>query len=122
VAKDEAGQEGFSAPRGMILPERKFTKPLAKAIAAQRRSLVEDSSDRFRIAENLNALALSGADEGIPAEVYLNLRSAYWRLRGRLSGEDVEAVADQLWDAAIRIEDGNLSATERDLRAAQERL
>ncbi len=122
VARDEAGHEGLSAPRGVILPERKFLKPLAKAIAAQRRSLVEDPSERFRIAGSLNALALNGADEGITAEIYLNLRSAYWRLRGRLSGEDVEAVADQLWDAAIRIEDGNLSAAERELRAAQERL
>ena len=122
VAKDEAGNEGFSVTRGVILPERKFMKPLAKAIAEQRRSLVEDPSSRFRIAGNLNALSLSGADENMPKEVYLNLRSAYWRLRGRLSIEDIESVADQLWDAAIRIEDGNLSAAERELRAAQERL
>jgi uncharacterized protein (TIGR02302 family) len=122
VAKDEAGNEGFSVTRGVILPERKFMKPLAKAIAEQRRSLVEDPSSRFRIAGNLNALSISGADEKIPSEIYLNLRSAYWRLRGRLSIEDIESVADQLWDAAIRIEDGNLSAAERELRAAQERL
>ena len=38
VAKDEAGHEGRSAPRGIILPERKFTKPLAKAVIDQRRS------------------------------------------------------------------------------------
>jgi uncharacterized protein (TIGR02302 family) len=122
VAKDEAGNEGFSVTRGVILPERKFMKPLAKAIAEQRRSLVEDPSGRFRIAGNLNALSISGADENMPKEVYLNLRSAYWRLRGRLSVEDIESVADQLWDAAIRIEDGNLSAAERELRAAQEKL
>ncbi|MGC1584231.1 MAG: TIGR02302 family protein [Rhodomicrobium sp.] len=122
VAKDEAGHEGLSAPRGLILPERKFTKALAKAIIGQRRALVENPSDTFRIASNLNALAISGADEGLATEVYLNLRSAYWRLRGRLSVEDVENVADQLWDAAIRIEDGNLSSAERELRAAQDRL
>jgi uncharacterized protein (TIGR02302 family) len=122
VARDEAGHESFSAPRGVILPERKFNKPLAKEIAAQRRLLVEEPGDRFRIAGNLNALAINGADEAIPSEIYLNLRSAYWRLRGRPSSEDIESVADQLWDAAVRIEDGNLSAAERDLRAAQDRL
>ena len=121
IAKDKAGHEGMSAARGMILPERKFTKPLAKAIAGQRRSLVEAPSDAPRIASNLNALSLSAADEGIPSEVYLNLRSAYWRLGRRLTAEDVESVADQLWDAAL-IEDGNLSSAERELRAAQERL
>ena len=57
VAKDEAGNEGFSVTRGVILPERKFMKPLAKAIAEQRRSLVEDPGSRFRIAGNLNALS-----------------------------------------------------------------
>ncbi len=122
MAKDEAGNEGYSVARGVILPERKFVKPLAREIASQRRSLVEDPAGRFRVAGNLNALAAKGADENIPSEIYLNLRSAYWRLRARLSPEDIESVADQLWDAAIRIEDGNLSATERDLRAAQERL
>jgi uncharacterized protein (TIGR02302 family) len=122
VAKDEAGQEGQSAPRGLILPERKFTKPLAKAIVGQRRSLVEDPGDSFRIANNLNALSISAEDENIEPSVYLNLRSAYWRLRGRHTAEDVENIVDQLWDAALRIEDGNLSAAERELRAAQERL
>ncbi len=122
VAKDEAGNEGYSAARGLIMPERKFAKPLAREIASQRRSLVEDPAGRFRIAGNINALAAKGADEHIPSGVYLNLRSAYWRLRGRLSPGDIEGVVNQLWDAAIRIEDGNLSITERDLRAAQERL
>ncbi len=36
--------------------------------------------------------------------------------------DDVESVVDQLWDVAVRIEDGNLSSAERDLRAAQDRL
>ncbi len=42
AAKDEAGHVGYSVPRGLILPERKFTKPLAKAVIDQRRSLVEN--------------------------------------------------------------------------------
>ena len=45
AAKDEAGHVGNSAPRGLILPERKFTKPLSKAVVAQRRSLVENPGD-----------------------------------------------------------------------------
>jgi uncharacterized protein (TIGR02302 family) len=122
TAKDEAGQEGHSAPRGLILPERKFTKPLAKAVIGQRRALVEDPADTFRIANNLNALAISAEDDNIAPSIYLNMRSAYWRLRAKHTSEDVENVVDQLWDAAIRIEDGNLSSAERDLRAAQERL
>ena len=121
-AKDEAGHTGTSAPRGIILPERKFTKPLAKAVIGQRRSLVETPSDTTPVASNLNALGISAEDEGTPSTIYLGLRSAYWRLRHSPTMDDVESVVDQLWDVAVRIEDGNLSSAERDLRAAQERL
>ncbi len=122
AAKDEAGHVGYSAPRGIILPERKFTKPLAKAVIDQRRSLVENPVDTARIASNINALGISAEDEGTAATIYLGLRSSYWRLRHSPTIEDVESVVDQLWDVAVRIEDGNLSSAERDLRAAQERL
>jgi uncharacterized protein (TIGR02302 family) len=122
AARDEAGHTGYSAARGIILPERHFAKPLAKAIAGQRRTLVEDPQDALRVAANLNALAIGAADEGIAASIYLNLRSAQFRLRAPLLAEEIESVADQLWDIAIRIEDGDLSATERELRAAQEKL
>ncbi len=122
TAKDEAGNEGRSAPRGLILPERKFTKPLAKAVIDQRRSLVENPSDTNRISNNLNALAVSAEDEDVAPAIYLSLRSTYWRLRGQPPIEDVETAVDQLWDVAVRIEDGNLSSAERELRAAQERL
>jgi uncharacterized protein (TIGR02302 family) len=122
AARDEAGHTGYSAARGLILPERHFTKPLASAVAGQRRALVEDPRDTLRIAANLNALAISAADDGIPASIYLNLRSAQFRLRGPLPAEQIENVVDQLWDIATRIEDGDLSTAERDLRAAQDKL
>ncbi len=122
AAKDEAGHVGHSAPRGIILPERKFTKPLAKAVVAQRRSLVEKPGDTTPVASNLNALGISAEDEGTAPTVYLGLRSAYWRLRHSPSIEDIESIVDQLWDVALRIEDGNLSSAERDVRASEERL
>ncbi len=122
LAKDEAGNTGLSSPRGFILPERTFTKPLAKAVIGQRRELVEDPDDTARISGNLGALALSAQDDGIAAAIYLNLRSASMRLKGRPAIEKVESVVDQLWDIATRIEDGNLSSAERELRAAQDRL
>lgn len=122
IAKDEAGQEGRSAPRGFILPERKFTKPLAKAIVEQRRSLVENPARSPVIAKSLDALALSAEDDNIEPSIYLSLRSAYWRLRGDTSIDQLESVVEQLWNVAVRIEDGNLPEAERELRAAQERL
>jgi len=122
AAKDEAGHEGLSGPRGMILPERKFTKTLARGTIDQRRSLVQNPGDVARVADNLNALAAAAQDEGAAAPIYLGLRSAFWRLKNEPDISDIEDVVGQLWDVAIRIEDGNLSAAERELRAAQERL
>jgi uncharacterized protein (TIGR02302 family) len=122
TAKDEAGNEGRSPPRGLILPERKFTKSLAKAVAGQRRVLVEDPAGSALIANNLNALAIAAEEEGVAASIYLNLRSAYFTLRGQPALDELESVVEQLWDVAVRIEDGNLSSAERDLRAAQEKL
>ncbi len=122
AARDEAGNEGRSGPRGIILPERKFTKPLAKAVIDQRRSLVENPGDVNRVVGNLDALAKSAEDDGAAPTIYLGLRAAFWRLRNSLALPEIESVVDQLWDVALRIEDGNLSAAERELRAAQERL
>jgi uncharacterized protein (TIGR02302 family) len=54
--------------------------------------------------------------------VYLGLRSAYWRLQRDESRQSRNSVSAQLWDVALRIEDGNLTDAERALRQAQERL
>ena len=54
--------------------------------------------------------------------VYLGLRSAYWRLMDNPNGSADASVIDQLWHVALRIEDGDLSSAERDLRAAQDKL
>ena len=44
TAKDEAGNEGKSEPFNMRLPERLFTKPLARALIEQRRILALDAN------------------------------------------------------------------------------
>ena len=44
------------------------------------------------------------------------------RLRRAKTDENLVEVADWLWSMALQIEDGDLSDTERELRAAQERL
>ena len=55
-------------------------------------------------------------------QVYLGLRSAYWRLTRDDSRAAYRSVMDQLWSIALRIEDGSLTDAERALREAQERL
>lgn len=121
-ASDQAGQTGRSAPVKLILPMRRFEKPLARAVVEQRRKLAEDSRMRPFVLTALEALTLEPEGFITDGRVYLGLRSAYHRLRGGSSREVLKSVMDQLWHVALRIEDGDLSEVERSLRDIQERL
>ena len=122
IARDQAGQAGESVPYEFVLPERKFTKPLAKAVVEQRKKLVRDPSAPEGVIKALDALTI-GADKVIDdTTIYLALRNAYWRLRSDTSREGIASVVDQLWETALRIEDGDLPEAERAVQAAQEAL
>ena len=122
VAKDEAEQEGRSETIDFTLPQRPFTKPLAKALVEQRRTIVLDPDDRKRVQVGLDSLLIA-PDRFTPQwGVFMGLRIAAERLRGARNDADLTEVAEWLWTMAVQIEDGDLSEAERELRAAQERL
>jgi uncharacterized protein (TIGR02302 family) len=122
VARDQAGQMGESAPHEFVLPERNFTKPLAKAVVEQRKKLVRDPTAPEGVANALEALTLGGDKVIDDSTVYLALRNAYWRLRTDVSRDSIASVVDQLWSTALRIEEGDLPEAERALNAAQDAL
>jgi uncharacterized protein (TIGR02302 family) len=122
LARDQAGQTGTSEPYEFILPERKFTKPLAKAVVEQRKKLVRERDSCERVARAIDALTIGGERAIQDSSVYLGLRDVYWRLTTDPSPEATASVVDQLWDIALRIEDGNLPEAERDVKSAQDRL
>ena len=59
TAKDEAGNEGKSEPFNMRLPERLFTKPLARALIEQRRILALDANQNSQVYAALDALMIA---------------------------------------------------------------
>lgn len=121
-AKDDAGQETLSNPVSFILPTRKFTKPLARAIVEQRAKLARNVDNRHAVAMAIDALTLVPEEVIKNTVVYLGLRTAYFRLS---RDDDVKLLASTynlLWDLALKVEDGDLSIAERELRAAQEAL
>ena len=123
VAKDLAGQTGRSETIELVLPERRFTKPLARAVVEQRRKLVEDPRDRLQVARALEALTLEPEQFIDDLQVYLGLRSVYLAPAAAEPRAPIRnSVIAQLWNVALRIEDGNLTDAERALKAAQERL
>ena len=121
-ATDVAGQVGRSPGFEMILPERQFTQPLARAVVEQRKKLMDDSRHRPSVLVALDALTMEPEGFIDDARIYLGLRTAYHRLRNSRSRATLKSVVDQLWQIALRIEDGTLSDAERRLKDAQDKL
>jgi uncharacterized protein (TIGR02302 family) len=121
-AKDEAGQESVSETKTFRLPQRTFTKPLARALVDERRRLALDPSNRRRLVTVLTALTDEPQKFKPDMSEYLGLRTGLAMARGARSDDDLRALVDYLWDMAVRIEDGTLTDAERALKAAQEAL
>lgn len=122
-AKDLGGNIGRSQPLDLVLPQRRFTKDLAKAVIEQRRKLVEDARYRPWVVKALEALTLEPEGFMTDRHVYLGLRSAYHRLLLDRSRSGLKSVLEQLWHVALRIEDGaGLTEAERRLKDIQDRL
>jgi len=122
VARDQGGQEGRSEPFEMVLPARKFTKPLAKAIVEQRRNIVRQPDDTRPVLRALKALTIAPELFMEDMVLYVGLRSVYWRLRHDKTVDALKSSVGQLWDLALRVEDGDLSQAEADLQTAQDEL
>jgi uncharacterized protein (TIGR02302 family) len=122
IARDQAEQAGQGGPYEFVLPERKFTKPLARAVVEQRKRLVRDPDSAVPVARALDALTIGGEKVIGDTTVYLAMRDTFWRLQSDQSRESIASVVDQLWSVALRIEDGDLPEAERDLKTAQDAL
>ena len=122
VARDEAGNEGRSEPATFRLPERAFSKPLARALVEQRRNLALDAGARPLVTTALDALALAPAKFTPDAGIYLGLRSIFWSLLRAKTDDDLREVTARLWQMAVGIEDGNIADAQAGLRNAEEAL
>jgi uncharacterized protein (TIGR02302 family) len=122
VARDEGGNVGKSEPFAFRLPERAFTKPLARALVEQRRNLALDANARPLVLTALDALALAPDKFTPEAGTYLGLRGVYWSLVRAKTDDDLRDVAARLWSMAVQLEDGDISDAQANLRNAEEAL
>ena len=122
LARDQASQEGTSPAYRITLPQRRFGKPLARAIVEQRRNLALDAQNHAQVITAMDALMLAPELFNFKARNYLGMRFAYGELVRAQTDDDLKAMLPLLWDLALSIEDGDLSAAERKLRDAQEAL
>jgi uncharacterized protein (TIGR02302 family) len=122
TAKDEAGNEGKSEPFNMRLPERLFTKPLARALIEQRRILALDANQNGQVYAALEALMIAPQLFMPEAGQYLGLYSVARELEAARTDDAMRAVVASLWSLAVTIEDGNITDVDKALRAAQDAL
>ena len=94
-------------PFTLHLPERAFTKPLAKALVEQRRNLALDARVRSQVITAVDALTLGPDKFRTEAGIYLGLRSIFWSLVRAKSDDDLREVAARLWSMdALAVTDG----------------
>jgi uncharacterized protein (TIGR02302 family) len=122
TAKDEAGNEGKSEPFNMRLPERLFTKPLARSLIEQRRILALDANQNGQVYAALDALMIAPELFTPDAGQYLGLYSVERQLDAARTDDALRGVVASLWALAVSIEDGNITDVDKALRAAQDAL
>lgn len=122
VVTDAGGKSARSETKIITLPERPFTNPLAKAVAEQRRILALDATQRDHVRDMLSALMIRPEETIKNTAHYLGLVTIRTRLRLATGDDALRDSADYMWQVALGIEDGNLSAAEKRLRQVQEAL
>ncbi|MDC0739066.1 TIGR02302 family protein [Cognatishimia sp. SS12] len=125
--EDAAGQNSAPYVIQINLPARRFFDPLANALIEQRRDLLWARSNGVRVAQIIRAIAHRPQDGIFRKETdYLRLRTILRSLEaGNAAGLTVETrdqIASELWDLALKLEEGDLSDAMARMQRAQERL
>ena len=121
-AKDAAGQEAVSETKTFVMPEKIFTNPLARAVVEHRKIFSVDANRKNDVLDLIDAITLRPEDTFENPSHYLGIMAGRTQLAMAESDEQLRAVADYMWEMALSIEDGDLSAAEKRLRQAQEAL
>ncbi len=125
AAVDAAGQEGQSAPYAVTLPGKRFFDPLAAALIEMRRDILWNRVNAPRAAQILKAV--TNKPEGFirHERAFLRLRVLMRTLdaeKAALSTEQRDALAEELWQISLMVEEGNLHSALERLQRAQDRL
>jgi uncharacterized protein (TIGR02302 family) len=125
AASDAAGQEGVSAPLAVTLPGKRFFDPVASALIEMRRDLIWTRGNGPRTVQVLRAITHAPETVITNQKAWLRLRVAMRRLEAEaasLSPELRDEVAEELWQIALMVEEGDLNDAKERLKRAQDRL
>ena len=122
-AIDARGQAGESDVIKIILPERIFNHPVARTLVELRKRLNAPTYDVVDevviVLEDLATRPKHFFDDTV---VFLAISVAASRLTHSPTRASAGAVQTLLWETALRIEDGEFTIADRDLKKIQDRL
>ncbi|KFB08898.1 TIGR02302 family protein [Nitratireductor basaltis] len=121
-ARDAADQAGRSEAKSFALPQRPFSNPVSRALIEQRQMLALDARERDRVARLMDAVLLWPEETFDEPRHFLLISAARSKLGIARNDDALRQVVDDLWEIALIIEDGDLTAAEKRLRQAQEAL
>lgn len=122
TAIDAAGQVGKLQPQSFKMPERVFSRPLPRALIEQRKQLVLYPERAGHVAKLIDTLNLypKGLFEGRTPSLMMGAIAS--RLRNASGYSDIHYAMDQMWDLAVKLEEGSLSDLRAELKALKEEL
>ena len=125
AATDAAGQSGAAAPLTVTLPGKRFFDPLAAALIEMRRDLLWTRANAARSSQILKTVTHKPEEFIRNQRAYLRLRVVMRQLDAEklsLSPEGRDEIAEELWQIALLVEEGDLASAMERLRRAQDRL
>jgi len=119
VATNELGKKSLSDSVEVTLPERRFLNPVAQALVAERKKLLQNPNNDALREEAANLMAgfaqQTAGYSGDPV-VFMALRSGAVRLVLGHDNDSVLSVNDLLWQIATRLEENNPKAVQQSAR------
>ncbi len=125
TATDAAAQKATSQPLHVVLPGRRFFDPLAAAVVELRRDLLWSRTNAPRVVEVLKAATYKPEGFMPNVKTYLRLRVLINELDPIAATLDVtkrDEVAEEMWQIALLLEDGDLASALDAMKRAQDRL
>ncbi|MCZ8260186.1 MAG: TIGR02302 family protein [Beijerinckiaceae bacterium] len=120
--EDDVGQSAFSEWKTVMLPQRPFSQPLPRALVEQRRLLNFSPMDLAPIRLAFDALLFEPEKFTPRVGDFIALDMIRTGLRTARNDDKLRAVADQIYDFALYLENGDMTDAERRLREAEARL
>jgi uncharacterized protein (TIGR02302 family) len=122
TARDAAGNSTESGKRVFRLPERLFTKPLARALIEQRRTLIMTPDEAGGVVQMLDAILTYPAGLIDRSGTHIAIATAISRLRAAEDQAGLDTVIRMLWQIAVDIEDGVFADAKAELEAIRKEL